>query len=186
MFVEREQVERLRRVVETKLPAEFGGWPTRFGWDAAPVSHHVEIAPLREWLRERLGFDPAEGVSFESWLSTPQQILLEVTEGAVFHDDMGELTAARESLAWYPEELWSWLLACQWRRIEQGWGQRSPGLRRTDRSALHCSMLRAESYDEREAALVFAVEACAARHNALGLGGLQRTAPSPRGGKGRP
>ncbi len=53
------------------------------------------------------------------WLATPQQILLEVTRGAVFHDGIGDLTTARESLAWYPDDVWLWLMACQWRRIDQ-------------------------------------------------------------------
>ena len=61
----------------------------------------------------------SNGVPLQAWLSTPQQRLLEVTAGAVFHDDEGELTATREALAWYPDELWLWLLACQWRRIDQ-------------------------------------------------------------------
>ena len=37
--------------------------------------------------------------------------------GEVFHDDTGELTAVRSELAWYPDDLWLWLLACQWQRI---------------------------------------------------------------------
>jgi hypothetical protein len=53
------------------------------------------------------------------WLTTPQQRLLEVTAGAVFHDGLGELEPLRRSLAWYPEDMWLWLLACQWRRLDQ-------------------------------------------------------------------
>jgi hypothetical protein len=41
-----------------------------------------------------------------------------VTAGAVFRDD-GALGQAREALAWYPDDVWLWLLACQWRRIDQ-------------------------------------------------------------------
>jgi Domain of unknown function (DUF4037) len=119
LFVADDRVPSLRRTIDANLPDEFRGWPTRFGWDAVPVSHHVEIAPLGEWLRVQLGFDPRQGISVQDWLSTPQQTLLEVTGGAVFHDGLGELTAVRESLAWYPHDVWLWLLACQWRRIEQ-------------------------------------------------------------------
>jgi Domain of unknown function (DUF4037) len=119
VFVAAEHVGRLRGKIEAELPDEFRGWPIRFGWDATPVEHHVEIAPLDEWLRSRLGFNPCEGVAVENWLSTPQQALLEVTAGAVFRDDAGELTAARQALAWYPDDVWFWLLACQWRRIDQ-------------------------------------------------------------------
>ncbi len=102
------------------MPDQFRGWPTRGGWDRATgFARQVEIAPLDDWLRDRLGFSPSEGVSFQEWLSTPQQTLLEITAGSVFHDDQGELAAARTALAWYPDEVWLWLLACQWRRIDQ-------------------------------------------------------------------
>jgi hypothetical protein len=119
LFVDGENVEPLGRAIDEALPEEVDGWPTRFGWDAVPVSHHVVVATLADWLRSRLGFDPRGGATTKDWLATPQQILLETTRGAVFHDDSGELTAARDALAWYPHEVWLWLLACQWRRIDQ-------------------------------------------------------------------
>jgi len=72
-----------------------------------------------EWLEGRLGFDPWGGISTRHWLSTPQQALLELTAGAVFHDPHGELAAARKALAWYPDDVWLWLLACHWRRVDQ-------------------------------------------------------------------
>lgn len=42
-----------------------------------------------------------------------------MTGGAVFHDGLGELEPVRQALAWYPDEVWLWLLACQWRRVDQ-------------------------------------------------------------------
>ncbi len=119
VFVDADAVAEVRRAIEANLPEEFRGWPTAFGWDEVPVAHHVEVAPLGEWLKGRLGFDPTHGVSTRDWLTTPQQRLLEITAGAVFHDDCGELAAVREKLAWYPDDVWLWLLACQWRRLDQ-------------------------------------------------------------------
>jgi hypothetical protein len=119
VFVEAEDVSRTEGAVETGLPDGFRGWPTRFGWDEVPVSHHVEVVQFGEWLEARLGFDPRQGVSVRDWLTTPQQLLLEVTRGAVFHDGLGELGPVRAALDWYPDEVWLWLTACQWRRIDQ-------------------------------------------------------------------
>jgi Domain of unknown function (DUF4037) len=119
VFVEPTDVAGIRAAVDAGLPETFRGWPTRYGWDEVPVSHHVEVESLPDWLRRHLGFDPEQGVALANWLGTPQQLLLEVTAGAVFHDDTGRLTAVRKALAWYPDELWRWLLACQWRRIDQ-------------------------------------------------------------------
>jgi hypothetical protein len=79
----------------------------------------VEVTSLAAWLEDQLGFDPREGMTARDWLTTPQQLLLEVTAGAVFHDGLGELEPLRRELEWYPREVWLWLLACQWRRIDQ-------------------------------------------------------------------
>jgi hypothetical protein len=119
VFVGASDVERVRDAVDAGLPDEFGGWPVRYGWNDNPVTSHVVVTTLDEWLPAHLGFDPRRGVSTGDWLSTPQQILLEVTSGPVLHDGLGELEPVREALAWYPDEVWLWVLACQWRRIDQ-------------------------------------------------------------------
>jgi uncharacterized protein DUF4037 len=114
-----EDPDRVRDAIDAGLPEGFRGWPTHFGWDAVPVTHHVNVALLGDWLEEQLGYDPRAGMETRDWLTTPQQLLLEVTRGAVFHDGLGELEPLRASLGWYPENVWIWLLACQWRRIDQ-------------------------------------------------------------------
>jgi hypothetical protein len=119
VFVEANEIDAVRTAVERGLPDEFRGWPTRFGWDEVPVTHHVEVAELGAWLAGRIGFDPRGGISPRQWLCAPQQRLLEVASGAVFRDNGGRLEAARAALAWYPDDVWLWLLACQWRRLDQ-------------------------------------------------------------------
>jgi hypothetical protein len=53
------------------------------------------------------------------WLAVPGQRLAEVTGGEVFHDGVGDLTRVRERFAWYPDDVWRFLLACQWLRISE-------------------------------------------------------------------
>src|SRR5207248_10514109 len=67
----------------------------------------------------RLGVDPRRAVTLLDWLATPTQRLAEVTAGAVFHDGLGELGPARARLAWYPRDVWLYVLACQWQRVAQ-------------------------------------------------------------------
>ena len=119
VFVEDAVPDGLAEEVDAALPESFRGWPVRFGWNDVPVTHHVELAPLGAWLQRRLGFDPRRGIAKRDWLALPQQLLLEVTAGAVFHDGLRELGPVREALRWYPHDVWLWLLACQWRRIDQ-------------------------------------------------------------------
>ena len=119
LFVRDGSVDAVRRAVEQSLPETFRGLPTRFGNDRTQAAHHVEVVTLDDWLRDHLGFVPSGAVTQREWLTTPQQLLLGVTAGEVFRDDTGALGAVRERLSWYPNDLWVWLLACQWRRIWQ-------------------------------------------------------------------
>ncbi|MYQ78747.1 MULTISPECIES: DUF4037 domain-containing protein [unclassified Streptomyces] len=113
-----------------RLPKTFCGYPTHFaeaGDDGigvmretgGPVHHRVTVTDSGTWFTERLGFDPRQGVATTDWLATPAQRLAEVTAGAVFHDGLGDLVPARTALGWYPDDLWRYLLACQWWRISQ-------------------------------------------------------------------
>ncbi|MHB8634873.1 MAG: DUF4037 domain-containing protein [Fimbriimonadaceae bacterium] len=52
------------------------------------------------------------------WLVFPEQILLSVTAGRVFRDDVG-LQAHRTRLKYYPRDVWLYQLASAWNRIGQ-------------------------------------------------------------------
>jgi hypothetical protein len=119
VFVDEHEVAAVTESVEGALPERFDGWPVRYGWDAVVVQHHISVTTLRDWLLATLGLDPREGMSTMDWLVLPQQRLLGVTRGAVFHDDLGELTRVREVLDCYPRDVWLYLLASQWDRVAQ-------------------------------------------------------------------
>lgn len=122
----------LHHLLRERLPKEVRGWPTHFRQAEAdgpighmtptdgPVDHRVGLYEAGRWLADRLGPGAATGEpSTADWLAMPQQRLAEVTGGAVFHDGPGTLTAARERLRWYPDQVWRYLLACQWQRVSQ-------------------------------------------------------------------
>jgi hypothetical protein len=104
-----------------RLPESFRGYPVAFPvtGDPGAARHRVEVAGLGGWLAGRLSFDPRHDVTLLDWLATPTQRLAEFTTGEVFHDGPGELTRARARLAWYPRDVWLYMLACQWQRIGQ-------------------------------------------------------------------
>lgn len=119
------------RVLADELPVSFEGYSTHFGApgpDGArhlelvswgPVTHNVEVTTVRGFTDEHLGFDPLAGVAARDWLVTPSQRLLEITAGEVFADAVGELTAVREVLDWYPHDVWLLVMSGHWRRIAQ-------------------------------------------------------------------
>jgi len=119
LMVEPGNVEDLSSLLDDQLPELFRGWPVRYGWDNTPVTHHVTVTTLPAWVLDHLGVDATVGMSDVDWLLVPQQRLLGVVAGAVYADDSGALTELQRSLSWYPEQLWRWLLACQWRRLAQ-------------------------------------------------------------------
>jgi hypothetical protein len=117
-----EHAAPITAMLASRLPASFRGYPVAFPVTREPggiARHRVEVAGLGDWLTGHLGFDPRHAVTLLDWLATPAQRLAEFTTGEVFHDGPGELTRAREALAWYPRDVWLYLLACQWQRIEQ-------------------------------------------------------------------
>lgn len=117
-------------LLSERLPKTFHGYPTHFATTGdrgigvmqqtdGPVQHRVEVTDPGRWFTAYLGIDPREDIALADWLALPTQRLAEVTAGAVFHDGLGQLGAARARLAWYPHDLWLHLLACQWQRIAQ-------------------------------------------------------------------
>ena len=48
----------------------------------------------------------------------PTQSLRELTGGAIFYDGLGVLKPWRASLAWYPDDIWRYVLASQWMRLD--------------------------------------------------------------------
>jgi hypothetical protein len=87
--------------------------------EEGPVNHHVTFLTLRDFLQTRLAYDINQPLEAADWLTFPSQQLCEITAGAVYHDGVGELTALRACLAWYPHDIWLYLLASGWQRIGQ-------------------------------------------------------------------
>lgn len=118
VFVDAEHVEPVRKAIEHGLPDTFHGYDVRFGWDTQEPIHHVNVSTLADWLVGHLGIDATRPLTKRQWLTLPQQQILGVVKGRVFADD-GRLRPVRERLQWYPDDVWRWLSAAQWRRIAQ-------------------------------------------------------------------
>ncbi len=120
LFVEDAgQVAEIDTALATALPDSFRGLPTRFSRHGSAVRHQIEVTTADTWFSERLGFDPRGDIAPVDWLSTPSFRLAEITGGAVFADASGTLSRIRGNLAWYPDDLWLWVLASQWQKLSQ-------------------------------------------------------------------
>lgn len=123
------QAQALMAMLDACLPGEIDGQPTRFASSSRPVgrsgwlcsaAHGIDVLTLPSLLRKQLGVDELPS-SLLGWVGFPEQRLLTLTAGAVFRDNLGQLTALREQLAWFPRDIWLLRLAAQWSRIgEEG------------------------------------------------------------------
>ena len=110
-------------------PPDFLGEP--IGWRARPhppangpqsagaFEHGLEIHTLEALLESHFAIGSLDALDNRYWLGFAEQKLLAFTSGAVFHDDTGSLTRARAALAYFPDDVWFYRIACQWRRIAE-------------------------------------------------------------------
>ncbi len=126
-------VESITDIMRHELPHTFHGYSTNFAppnpddhgtqlpqpITSGPVNHRVELYTVRGFCVNYLGLDPRDGLSALDWLTIPAQKLRTITAGAVYHDGPGDLTHVRHLLAYYPQDVWLYLLAAGWTRIAQ-------------------------------------------------------------------
>lgn len=121
LFLGNEDADLRPGVLEAlwdQVPLEFMGHRTDL--ECAHKSA-VDVYTVTGYVRRTFGFDLPDGgdrSAVLAWLSMPSQRLLEFTSGRVFRDDVG-LNALRERAAYYPHDVWLYLMACQWARIGQ-------------------------------------------------------------------
>jgi hypothetical protein len=122
----------LDEALRSMLPHRLRGYPTSFGApdpadggtrsleprDRGFVEHKIPIVTPAGFFRSYLGVDGEGDPGVLDWLTIPSQKLRTVSSGAVFHDDIG-LGERRKRFAYYPRDVWLYLLAAGWARIGQ-------------------------------------------------------------------
>ncbi|MGA2378192.1 MAG: DUF4037 domain-containing protein [Spirochaetia bacterium] len=107
--------------LKKQLPAEFKGFAVGVpdSAESAGRPHLVEIFTLNGFLQRYLAVSAVTYLTLLDWLTFPEQRLLELTSGEIFHDPQGELGRLREKLGAYPRDVWLYRMACQWQRLSQ-------------------------------------------------------------------
>jgi hypothetical protein len=136
LFLEADDYEAARdaihEVLRHRLPHRFRGYPTSFTEpdpadngtqhletrDGGPVNHKVELMTTRGFFLNYLAFDLGAEIEPADWLTFPEQKLRTVGSGGVFHDEIG-LEKIRRKFAYYPRDVWLYLLASAWARVGQ-------------------------------------------------------------------
>ena len=99
--VDRKTAFRLERAY-AKLPKEFEGFSRALLQPVGGARHGV--FRTSEFFLERIG-SPDGQLTAEQWLTIPDQALAEATNGAIFFDNRGDVTAVREALQSFPEDV---------------------------------------------------------------------------------
>ena len=120
LLVPLEQIAQVRDVLDAEVPGSFDGLPTRFAttWRPEPALG-IDVTTVEEFVAGHLGFEATQALSVGEWLSVTGQQVLEVIAGPVFLDRPGTLTAVRERLAWYPDDIWMFAIAGAWRHVDE-------------------------------------------------------------------
>ena len=120
VFVHASDLDEVSSRVLTTLPEAYQGWPLAIGRDGERLEPQIVITTLPTWLDGEVGWNLDEHeLTVVDWLLIPQTRLLGLTQGAIFVDPDGDLARLRRRLAWFPDSVWWWLLACQWQRLSQ-------------------------------------------------------------------
>lgn len=92
-------------ILREKLPSQFQGYPTNYS-----------VSSVRGYFLKSLDLDIEGDIEARDWLTISEQQLLMMTAGTVYHDGVG-LQAVRDRLAYYPRDVWLYLLVASWWRI---------------------------------------------------------------------
>ena len=118
--------DRIYDFLAHKLPFTYKGYSTHFVDDYLmgerseyPITHRARTFSVNSYFSNFLGFNPLQGVSEIDWLRTPELLLRNIKYGQIFHDGLSALQKIKKVLNWYPDDIWYYLLACQWGRIDQ-------------------------------------------------------------------
>lgn len=118
------------KVLAHELPFEVHGFPVNYTRHAdgtlknelatsKPQNIEVPILTVAEFAQNQFDHEIPKPLTMIDWLTISSQTFAEVVYAAVHIDKVGELTALREQLTWYPHDIWLYLLASSWERLGQ-------------------------------------------------------------------
>lgn len=102
------------------LPPTFQGYLVNMKSDG-PFSHDcrcTEVQTMRSFIHPYLNFDINNDIEQLDWLTFSEHKLRSITSGAVYHDDIG-LQVLRDRFAYYPRDVWLYLILAGWNRVGQ-------------------------------------------------------------------
>lgn len=82
------------------------------------VNHRVEIYDVKSYLSHHLNIEPYSLTDID-WLVLPEQKLLELTAGEVFHSGLNELPKIRDFFRYFPRNVWIFKIISEWDHLAE-------------------------------------------------------------------
>ncbi|NKB70947.1 MAG: DUF4037 domain-containing protein [Candidatus Latescibacteria bacterium] len=136
LFLKREDFEARARAIRAlameHLPLAYRDYPVRI-YDREVqdigtrlrqrpndpgLEPRIEIDTIHGFFQKQLGVDLNKPLSAADWLTMTHHRLRSIVDGRVFRDDVG-LQAVRDRFCWYPDDVWLYVLASCWLRINE-------------------------------------------------------------------
>ncbi len=118
--------DEIYKVLSKTLPFSFKGYSTHFvndylmgENDQYPIIHRARTFAYNFYFKYHLGFNPLDKISEIEWLTTPETEFRTIQSGEIFHDGLSVLQEIKDKVKWYPDDIWYYIMACQWMRIDQ-------------------------------------------------------------------
>lgn len=127
---DRHHAEEIYNTLAHELPFEFLGLPVNYARHSdgtlnmeltttKPQNIQIPILTVRECIQTHFDHDLNNPFTVIDWLTLSSQTFAEIVYAGVHVDEVGELTAIQEQFAWYPHDVWLYLMASSWARIGQ-------------------------------------------------------------------
>lgn len=121
--------KKIDQALYDNLPQVFLGFPTFFmknNTTPEPVPAQPEekgkpfvvITTVTKYLKTYYGLNKLP-LEFDDWLTISEQNLLELTRGKIFCDPLGEITQVRDSLAYFPDQIWFLKMLSAWKSLNK-------------------------------------------------------------------
>jgi len=130
LFLEKKDYKNLREnifeTLATNLPRKFLGYSVHYSKTDEKgvrvlaeskkdyVNHRIEFYTLESFMEQMLGVNITKELTELDWLALPEQRLLAVTSGAIYHDGLNKLKAMQRKFKYYPRDVWYYLMMRQW------------------------------------------------------------------------
>jgi hypothetical protein len=127
----KKYAKKMDKMFRKELPYEFMGFSTNFTKPVETylvqqmkkiteglVNHMIQFFTIRSFFKHYLGYNPYKTITFQEWLTFPQQSLIEVTAGELYYDEIN-FEEIRKKFSYFPDDIWKYMYAVQWAYIGQ-------------------------------------------------------------------